>query len=189
MNKWGSEAVIALGANLSRDGLPPRQTLVDAIRALADSGLAVRAVSRFYATPCFPPGAGPDFVNAAVAVSGAPDPAALLQRLHRIEAAFGRTRMRRWGARTLDLDLLFQGDTVLPDRETQRLWRGLPAAERIRRAPDRLILPHPRLQERAFVLLPARDVAPDWRHPLLQRSVAEMCAALPPADLAAARPL
>jgi 2-amino-4-hydroxy-6-hydroxymethyldihydropteridine diphosphokinase len=56
-------------------------------------------------------------------------------------------------------------------------------------APDRLILPHPRLQDRAFALVPAADVAPDWRHPVLGRSIAEMLAALPPEDVAAVRPV
>ncbi len=189
MLKSGSNAVIALGGNLPHGNSTPRQTLVRAIGEITDSGLSVKAVSRFYATPCFPPGAGPDYVNAAVLVAGPSDPAAVLRILHGIEARFGRERVQRWGMRTLDLDLVFMGDLVLPDRATQQSWRDLPAAEQVRRTPDRLILPHPRLQDRAFVLVPVRDVAPDWRHPLLGRTVAEMCAALPKADLDGVTPL
>ena len=91
----------------------------------------------------------------------------MLQRLHRIERDFGRERRERWGSRSLDLDLLAAGDAVLPDQDTQTGWQTLPEEARARSAPPALILPHPRLQERGFVLVPLCDVAPDWRHPLL----------------------
>jgi 2-amino-4-hydroxy-6-hydroxymethyldihydropteridine diphosphokinase len=73
------------------------------------------------------------------------------------------------------------GDLVLPDAATQARWRGLDAAAQRSLAPDRLILPHPRMQERAFVLVPLADVAPGWRHPVLGYSVEEMLGALPEA--------
>ena len=92
-------------------------------------------------------------------------PEAVLARLHATEDAFARRRRARWGPRTLDLDLIAMGDTVLPDAATQARWRALDAAAQRSLAPDRLILPHPRMQERAFVLVPLADVAPGWRHP------------------------
>ena len=149
------------------------------------------AVSRFFATPCFPAGAGPDYVNAAAVLEIAPqtDAASTLAVLHRVEAQFGRKRETRWGMRTLDLDLLGLGDSALPDAETQDGWRNLDPALQARRAPDLLILPHPRLQDRAFVLVPLADVAPGWVHPRTGRSVAEMLAALPEADRAEVKPL
>jgi 2-amino-4-hydroxy-6-hydroxymethyldihydropteridine diphosphokinase len=128
-------------------------------------------------------------VNAAVRIAAPARPEALLATLHRIEAAFGRTRDRRWGPRTLDLDLLACGGLILPDAATLRHWIDLPPDRQQTEAPDRLLLPHPRLQDRAFVLVPLGDIAPDWRHPLTGRTAAGMLAALPPAARAALRPL
>lgn len=184
-------ALIALGANLPFEGEPPSWTIRKALEALATEGLSVLAVSRFYATPCFPAGAGPDYVNAAAVLqtSQEDDAASVLARLHAVEDRFGRTRERRWGMRTLDLDLLALGDSVLPDAATQDQWRALPVEAQVRTTPEGLILPHPRLQDRAFVLVPLADVAPDWVHPRSGRTVAEMLAALPEADRDAVKPL
>lgn len=177
----GSETTfhIALGANLPTRSGAPGETLRAALDALrATAGLSLGAVSRFYRTPCFPPGAGPDYVNAAAVLHGALAPDALLGILHRIEADFGRERRQRWGMRTLDIDLLSAGQAVLPDAPTQRRWMALPAESQRARTPDRLILPHPRLQDRAFVLVPLCDIAADWVHPVTGRSVQQMCDAL-----------
>lgn len=146
-------------------------------------------VSRFFRTPAFPAGSGPDFVNAAFAIDWPGSPEDLLSLLHRVEADAGRTRINRWEARVLDLDLVAFGDDVRPDPATQTEWRNLPLAQAATRSPDRLILPHPRLQDRAFVLAPMADIAPDWRHPLTGRTVTEMLAALPPAERADIRPI
>jgi 2-amino-4-hydroxy-6-hydroxymethyldihydropteridine diphosphokinase len=179
---------IALGGNLPLGGMVPTQTLAQALTALSGRGMAQIAVSRFYATPCFPTGAGPDYVNAAAAFS-VPEGMDVLALLHEVEARFGRARSSRWAGRTLDLDLLAEGETVQPDLETWTRWHDLAPADQARLAPDRLILPHPRLQDRAFVLVPLADVAPDWHHPVLQKTVAQMLAALPLAEIQAVRPL
>lgn len=141
-------------------------------------------VSRFYQTPCFPKGAGPDFVNAAVTLAFQGEPDAVLRHLHEIEARFGRERVSRWGARTLDLDLLAVAGRILPDEIVLKNWIELSPGRQLEEAPDQLILPHPRLHERGFVLVPMADVAPDWVHPILGRSVRQMLDGLPDAQKA-----
>lgn len=183
--------LVALGSNLALGGQSPDAILRAAVAAFPGQGLEVVAASRLFRTPCFPPGAGPDYVNAAAAIrtvrAGAPRD--ILAALHAIEARFARTRAQRWGMRTLDLDLLAVGGTVLPDPGTQDGWRALPAEAQVARVPDRLILPHPRIQDRAFVLVPLAEIAADWVHPRTGLSVAAMLAGLPPAARAAVVPL
>lgn len=132
-------ALIGLGGNLGEVG----QRLDAAIAALAAlPGVAVVARSRFYRTPPWGLTEQPDFVNAAIAVDTTLSAHDLLDALLATERAFGRVRDgERWGPRTLDLDLLAYGDEVIDD--------------------IRLNVPHPRIAERAFVLLPLADIAPD----------------------------
>ena len=181
--------LIALGGNQPSAVGDPAQTLHAAIKQISFLGVEVERVSTFYQTPSFPPGSGRDFVNAAIAVrSGlaAPD---LLALLHEVERHFGRERLHRWGARTLDLDLIANGDRIVPDAATFDHWRGLTLDQQKTEAPTQLILPHPRLQDRAFVLVPLADIAPDWRHPVLGLTVLEMLARLPAEEPAEVRPI
>ncbi|MBV8912497.1 MAG: 2-amino-4-hydroxy-6-hydroxymethyldihydropteridine diphosphokinase [Acetobacteraceae bacterium] len=148
--------LIALGANLpDAYGRPALNTCRWAVQELASTpGLALQAVSRWYRTAPVPASAQPDYVNGVALLTGELAPEALLARLHAIEAEAGRVRGAANAARVLDLDLLAADDVV--------------------RAGPGLILPHPRLAERAFVLCPLCDVAPDWRHPVLGRTAAEL---------------
>ncbi|MFC3613875.1 2-amino-4-hydroxy-6-hydroxymethyldihydropteridine diphosphokinase [Lutimaribacter marinistellae] len=189
MTGFRSVCLIALGSNLPFDGKDPQSTLTEALQELSRHGEMIRATSRFFETPCFPEGAGPDYVNAAAVLETTRDPRGVLALLHEVEARFGRAREQRWGMRTLDLDLIGYGDEVLPDRDTWARWHDLPPESQVRQAPDALILPHPRVQDRAFVLVPLADIARDWIHPALQRSVAQMCMDLPQADRDAVRPI
>ena len=175
----GDLTLIALGGNMPSEVGAPAQTIAAATQQFRNFGLRLKALSSFYATPCFPLGAGPDYVNAAAVIATELDAPGILDALHHIEAKFGRARAQRWGRRTLDLDLIALGDHVLPDRATQGHWRALPVSEQTQTTPEKLILPHPRLQDRGFVLAPLADIAPDWVHPILNRSVRQMLADLP----------
>lgn len=178
-----------MGGNLPSHAGNPQQTLIAAVAELSKRGLKLRSVSRFYHTPCFPAGAGPDYVNAVIQVCSDHSPTDLLTILHNTEADFARVRDQRWGMRTLDLDLMAIGNQVLPDDGTYRRWQGLAMEDQLRQTPDQLILPHPRLQDRGFVLVPLCDIAPDWIHPVSGLSAIEMLAALPKAEVAEVQPL
>lgn len=176
-------ALVALGANLpSRFGEPAESLRVAILLLATNKQISIARVSRFYRTPAFPAGSGPDYINAAALLHSSLSAEALLEVLHSVEARMGRTRQTRWGARVIDIDLIAMGQEVLPDMQTQTRWRDLPSQAQRSATPDRLILPHPRLQDRAFVLVPLAEVAPMWRHPLLGQDAASLLAALPAAD-------
>ena len=156
---------------------------------MENRGLDVTSQSRYIRSPAFPPGTGADYVNAVVRVETAVSPERVLSVLHEIEADFGRVRGARWSDRMLDLDLLSMGNKVLPSVEEFSVWAGLPLNEQRTRWPDRLILPHPRIQDRAFVLVPLAEIAPEWTHPVSGRTAVGMLEALDPADVASVIPL
>ncbi|MCZ0960297.1 2-amino-4-hydroxy-6-hydroxymethyldihydropteridine diphosphokinase [Paracoccus benzoatiresistens] len=186
-----SFCIVALGANLPSGAGNAVQALCDALVILHEQpDISIESTSRIWRTPAFPPGSGPDYANAAAtARTNLPAPA-LLDRLHGIEARFGRDRgTGRWSARVLDLDLIAMDDLILPDPQTLRRWIGLPLARQRVEAPDRLILPHPRLQDRGFVLAPLAEIAPGWRHPLTGKPVSRMLAELGPEALSGMTPL
>ena len=181
--------LVALGSNLPFGEQSPVHVLQAALKCFDDSLLKVEQVSRFFATPSFPKGSGPDFVNATARICGEMSPRDVLGLLHEIESTFGRTRDKRWGQRTLDLDLLAFGELVLPNTVVHSEWRLLAPEAQIAHTPGELILPHPRLQDRAFVLVPLAEIAPEWTHPITQLTVADMLAQIPEEEISQVRAL
>ena len=159
--------LVAIGANLaSVGGRAPLETCRWAAGQLGQlPGLKLQKVSRWFATQPIPASDQPRFVNGAAWLSGAVEPCHLLEMLHIIEAEAGRVRAAANAARTLDLDLLAVDGLVVTT--------------------PRLVVPHPRLQDRAFVLAPLRDIRPNWTHPVLHLSVATMLAAVSGQDIQA----
>lgn len=181
--------LVALGGNAHEDTESNVAILKDGIERLAGVGLQPLRVSRFWRTPAYPVGAGPDFANACLVAQGYLAPEAALAALHAVESGLGRQRRERWGQRVIDLDLLAVGQQILPDSGILSHWMGLSPDEQRTLAPEGLILPHPRLHERAFVLVPLAEVAPDWLHPVLGKTVVQMRDALDPAGIAAMQPM
>lgn len=166
------------------------------IRRIAASRLALERRfrgnwrhARYWRSAAWPAGNGPDFVNSVSMFEGAVPPEVLLRALHHLEARAGRVRDMRWGPRVLDIDLLAVGSCIRPDLAHLQHWIDLPPQEQARQTPDRLLLPHPRLQDRAFVLAPLCDLAPHWRHPVTGQTARAMLAALPAARRAEVKPL
>lgn len=157
---------IGIGANLPspRHG-PPRSTCEAALTAMTEAGLEIVRRSRWYRSAPVPVSRQPWYVNGVAQVASASTPAGLLELLLGIEAQFGRRRREPNAPRILDLDLLAFGDLVT----------GLA---------DGVLVPHPRMHERAFVLLPLMELAPGWRHPVSGLGVGDLIAALPPDQVA-----
>jgi 2-amino-4-hydroxy-6-hydroxymethyldihydropteridine diphosphokinase len=153
--------IVGLGANLPSPAHGgPKATLMAALERFEAVGLHVTAHSRWYESEPVPKSAQPNFINGVVSVETTLDPAALMAALQGIEKEFGRTKGERNAARCIDLDLIAYGD-MATSGETAPL------------------LPHPRMHERAFVLLPLREIAPRWYHPRLGVMVDQLVDRLP----------
>lgn len=154
--------LIAFGANLpTQEYGAPAQTLKAALQRLArDGDISIEQVSSFYETAPVPISDQPWYVNGVARISTGLSAHDLLERLHEVEAEFGRVRRERNAARVIDLDLIAYGRDLL-------------------REEGGIQVPHPRMAERAFVLLPLRDVASGWVHPVLDRTVEDLIADLP----------
>jgi 2-amino-4-hydroxy-6-hydroxymethyldihydropteridine diphosphokinase len=158
----GKIVYIALGSNLGdRAGMLER-----AIAAMNSAGISVVRQSSLYVTePVGAPGQG-WFLNAVVEAETSLLPLQLLHTLLKIERELGRRRLTPHGPRAIDLDILFYGSSVIRSRELE--------------------VPHPRLTERRFVLIPLAQLAPDFRHPVLHKSINQLLAETP--DRSEARP-
>jgi 2-amino-4-hydroxy-6-hydroxymethyldihydropteridine diphosphokinase len=135
-------AYIGLGSNLENP-LQQIKTAINDLQSLAD--ITIVSVSSLYQSPPMGPADQPDYINAVLSLETMLPPHQLLDALQSVEQLHGRVRKRHWGERTLDLDILLYGDQILDD--------------------ERLKIPHPGLPERAFVLYPLAEIAPEVEIP------------------------
>ena len=152
---------VGIGANLrhSKYG-SPLNTCGAALYSLSKDNILIQDCSRWYQSAPVPVSDQPDFVNAVVRLKTTLKPNDLLHVLLQLEEQFGRPRDQKNAARTLDLDLLdYNGEIIASD--------------------EALSLPHPRLHERAFVLLPLAELDQQWRHPQTGQSIADLIKQLP----------
>ncbi len=145
--------VVALGCSLP-GSYPSREALLEAaVEALAAEGLAVTARSSWWTSAAWPDPTAPAYLNGVALVETALTADGTLAALHRIEARFGRVRAEANAPRTLDLDLIAHGRTVLEGA---------------------VVVPHPRAHERLFVTGPLAQIAPEWRHPVSRRTAVDL---------------
>jgi 2-amino-4-hydroxy-6-hydroxymethyldihydropteridine diphosphokinase len=138
---------LLLGSNLGNR----EEILEKAIQEIEEKIGVIDIRSKFYETTPWGLISQPDFLNIAIAVDTALNPYDLLQQTQMIEESLGRVRKEKWGARLIDIDIIFYGNQEVSQID--------------------LIIPHPFMQERNFVLAPLREIAPDFVHPILGKSL------------------
>ncbi len=141
---------ISIGSNLG----DREENCKQAINLIEKNGIVIKKQSRMYETaPCGLKGQ-PKFINMAVEVETDKKPEELLRVLKEIEKEIGRTETVKWGPRVIDLDIIFYNDLILKTQDLE--------------------IPHPYMHERAFVLKPLCEIAPDKKHPVIKKTVKEM---------------
>ncbi len=160
------KVLVGLGANCPGQWGTSADAIAQALSEIERAHIGVEAVSPLYQTVAVGRARQPAYVNAVALLDTRLPPEALLRVLKGIERRSGRRGGRPWGPRTLDLDIIDYKGLV-------RHWRGGRAGF-ARAGPRPLVLPHPLMQQRPFVLKPLLDVAPNWRHPVMQKGAAEL---------------
>ena len=176
------KCLISCGANIPGPFGKPYQTLLRAFEEFKSEGLFIEKKSRLYSSVAFPDPKKPRYVNGCLEISANCEENDVLKRLKRIEIKMGRQKNSRWGSRICDLDLLSCDDRIYPSHQIFDYWFRLPLENQFLEKPEELLLPHPRIQDRAFVLKPLLELASNWRHPVFNLTVKEMFDFLPRAE-------
>ena len=145
---------LLLGSNLG----DRESYITGATNLLAERVGTVEVVSSYYETASWGKTEQPDFINQAIYLQTNLSPQELLITILDIEKQFGRQRIEKWGSRTIDIDILFYADMIIKESD--------------------LVVPHPYLHERAFALLPLAEIAPEYVHPLMNKTILDLCDSL-----------
>ena len=174
---------VAFGSNIiSRYG-NPLQTVCHAMKEIQTSQFKLTSMSSLYETVAYPKSSGPNFINGCALFKTDWDASEALSHLQEIENRIGRKRNKRWEPRAIDLDLIFFEDLVYPSKEVVKNWMMLTREQQLKEWPIDIILPHPRVQDRAFVLIPIQEIDLKWRHPILRKTAKEMLENINPSFL------
>ena len=179
-----SNFCVAFGSNVFSKLGSPSEIVYQAIKEIQTLEFELVLTSKLYETVAYPRGSGPNFINCCSVYKTKLTASETLLHLHNIEKNLGRIRNKRWAPRVIDLDLIYFDEFICPNQEVVEEWIGLSKDKQTELWPAEMILPHPRLQDRAFVLIPMGDIDPKWKHPISDNTVSEMLNDIDPKLLA-----
>ena len=165
---------IALGSNLETENMTRLEMLNKALEYFPMFSISLIKVSSFWESKSYPNKNQPNFINAVSEVQSILNPHQTLCSLKKIEIILGRKINSRWGNRVIDLDILAAGSLILPNLRIFNKWLKMPLQHQMQNQPNQLILPHPRIQDRLFVLKPLSEIDPNWIHPVLNKKPYEL---------------
>lgn len=173
-NSQYSNFCVAFGSNVFSKLGSPLELINQAMKEIQTSEFELLLTSKLYETVVYPKGSGPDFINCCSVYRTKLSAFETLLHLHRIEKSLGRIRNKRWAPRVIDLDLIYFDRLIHPNQKVVEEWIVLSKEKQMELWPTEMILPHPRLQDRVFVLVPMSDIDPNWKHPILKNTVSDM---------------
>ncbi len=166
--------IIGMGSNQDYRKISPVDILENAKIKMREQKIEIVVESKNFESPAFPKNRGPTFVNCVLLAKFFGSPQNLLLELQKIELELGRSRKERWAQRSCDLDILAIDNLILPSITEFNYWANLELEEQMKTAPSNLIIPHPRIQDRAFVLKPLKSISSDWSHPVFKKTADEL---------------